>query len=266
MCDRHLLLPIRIFVTHSSNLAKLGLQRIAGSPRLMAMAQARAANRISVRLLRESPFHADSGAVPLGLVKIVGKLPVWFDARAGRLLAEPDVDPWPSALVLSGDQVYCDDVAGPMLRAIHALIERLGLFDEHLEGAVVSDSAKLYEHPASYYHRADLLPAVSANASESRQRLPPSVTRSKAMINSTYAVNLGVSAYELDLFGRVRNLSEAALQQYFAVAANRRNAQLSLVAETATAWLTYGADAQRLKIADATLTRVYDALGFLPRA
>jgi hypothetical protein len=68
----------------------LGLQRIAGSPRLMAMAQARAANRISVRLLRESPFHADSGAVPLGLVKIVGKLPVWFDARAGRLLAEPD--------------------------------------------------------------------------------------------------------------------------------------------------------------------------------
>lgn len=46
--------------------------------------------------------------------------------------------------------------------------------------------------------RADLLPAVSANASESRQRMPPSVTRSKAMINSTYAVNLGISAYELD--------------------------------------------------------------------
>jgi hypothetical protein len=49
--------------------------------------------------------------------------------------------------MMSGDQVYADDVAGPMLRAIHALIERLGLFDEHLEGAVVSDSAKLYEHP-----------------------------------------------------------------------------------------------------------------------
>lgn len=46
--------------------------------------------------------------------------------------------------------------------------------------------------------RADLLPAVSATASESRQRMPPSVTRGKALINSTYAVNLGVSAYELD--------------------------------------------------------------------
>jgi hypothetical protein len=69
----------------------------------------------------------------------------------------------PALLMMSGDQVYADDVAGPMLRAIHALIERLGLFGEHLEGAVVSDSAKLYEHPASYYHRADLLPALESN-------------------------------------------------------------------------------------------------------
>lgn len=69
----------------------------------------------------------------------------------------------PALLMLSGDQVYADDVAGPMLRAIHALIQRLGLFDEHLEGAVVSDSATLYEHAASYYHRADLLPALESN-------------------------------------------------------------------------------------------------------
>ncbi|WP_123410199.1 alkaline phosphatase D family protein [Pseudomonas frederiksbergensis] len=69
----------------------------------------------------------------------------------------------PALLMMSGDQVYADDVAGPMLRAIHALIQRLGLFDEHLEGAVVSDSATLYGHPASYYHRADLLPALESN-------------------------------------------------------------------------------------------------------
>jgi hypothetical protein len=81
-----------------------------------------------------------------------------------RLLeSEPDACKRPALLMMSGDQVYADDVAGPMLRAIHALIERLGLFDEHLDGAVVSDSAKLYEHPASYYHRADLLPALESN-------------------------------------------------------------------------------------------------------
>lgn len=81
-----------------------------------------------------------------------------------RLLAQKhDAKDRPALLMMTGDQVYADDVAGPMLRAIHALIERLGLFGEQLEGAVVSDSARLYEHPASYYHRADLLPALQSN-------------------------------------------------------------------------------------------------------
>ena len=69
----------------------------------------------------------------------------------------------PALLLMSGDQVYADDVAGPTLRAIHGLVERLGLFQETLEGAQVKDSAELYRHPACYYHRADLLPAQAGN-------------------------------------------------------------------------------------------------------
>ncbi|WP_404484838.1 alkaline phosphatase D family protein [Pseudomonas sp. HT11] len=81
-----------------------------------------------------------------------------------RLLAEAHTPTErPALLMMSGDQIYADDVAGPMLRAIHALIARLGLFDEYLEGAVVTDSASLYGHRASYYHRADLLPALDSN-------------------------------------------------------------------------------------------------------
>jgi hypothetical protein len=81
-----------------------------------------------------------------------------------RLLAETsEPQQRPALLLMTGDQVYADDVAGPMLRAIHALIERLGLFGEHLEGAVVSDSAALYRHRASYYQRAELLPALKSN-------------------------------------------------------------------------------------------------------
>ncbi|TBU96912.1 alkaline phosphatase family protein [Phytopseudomonas dryadis] len=83
---------------------------------------------------------------------------------ADRLLAEPHAPhERPALLMHSGDQVYADDVAGPMLRAIHGLIERLGLYHERLEGAVVDDSAALYAHPASYYRRADLLPALKSN-------------------------------------------------------------------------------------------------------
>lgn len=84
----------------------------------------------------------------------------------------------PALLMMSGDQVYADDVAGPMLRAIHALIERLGLYGEHLDGAVVQDSAALYQHPASYYHRADLLPALESNDSLRERFLEVRASRS----------------------------------------------------------------------------------------
>ncbi|WP_136475337.1 alkaline phosphatase D family protein [Pseudomonas sp. DG56-2] len=83
---------------------------------------------------------------------------------ADRLLMDcVDPNARPALLMMNGDQVYADDVAGPMLRAIHVLIERLGLFNEKLQGAVVENSAALYRHPASYYHRADLLPALESN-------------------------------------------------------------------------------------------------------
>lgn len=69
----------------------------------------------------------------------------------------------PAWLLMTGDQVYADDVAGPMLAAIHALIRRLGLFDEILEGATVNDSQALYEAPESYYRREWLLPDVESS-------------------------------------------------------------------------------------------------------
>lgn len=85
--------------------------------------------------------------------------------RADSWLAEQQSAPteWPAWLLMTGDQVYADDVAGPMLRAVHALIERLGLVDEWLEGATVDDSQALYRSPDSYYRRAALLPDVTSN-------------------------------------------------------------------------------------------------------
>ena len=70
---------------------------------------------------------------------------------------------WPAALLMTGDQVYADDVAGPTLVAIHALIRRLGLYGECLEGATVASSEELMSHPATYYQREQLLPAFKSN-------------------------------------------------------------------------------------------------------
>nr|WP_197673892.1 alkaline phosphatase family protein [Halopseudomonas xinjiangensis] len=94
-----------------------------------------------------------------------------FDAadglvRADSWLAEriEDAAQRPSWLLMSGDQIYADDVAGPMLVAIHRLIERLGLFGETLDGATVGDSDELYRDVNTYYRREELLPDMQPNA------------------------------------------------------------------------------------------------------
>ena len=102
--------------------------------------------------------------------------------------------------------------------------------------------------------RADLFPAVSATGSGSRQRVPARASQTgEAGITSSYSATLGISAYELDLFGRVRSLSEQALQQYFATEEARRSTQISLVANVATAYVTWQADKELLKLTQDTL-------------
>lgn len=84
--------------------------------------------------------------------------------RADEWLGErwEEADERPAWLLMTGDQIYADDVAGPMLAAIHALIARLGLVDETLEGAEVKNSPDLYASPKGYYAREALLPDVYA--------------------------------------------------------------------------------------------------------
>ncbi|GAA0683038.1 alkaline phosphatase D family protein [Marinobacterium maritimum] len=64
----------------------------------------------------------------------------------------------PAVLMLSGDQLYADDVAGPMLRAAHHLSDRLGLWDETLQGGGASSGVELRRSPYCYYQREQLLP------------------------------------------------------------------------------------------------------------
>lgn len=96
--------------------------------------------------------------------------------------------------------------------------------------------------------RADRLPSVGVTGTVQRSGGDNNVNPGEL-----YSVELGVARFELDLFGRVRNLSEAALQQYFAQEEARRSAQLTLIAEVANAYLTLAADQERLKVAQETL-------------
>jgi hypothetical protein len=72
-----------------------------------------------------------------------------------------DVTKRPCVLVHGGDQVYLDDVAGPMLKAIHALGDILALPDEELPGEVITHSDFLHQNPSTYYNRKEILPRVT---------------------------------------------------------------------------------------------------------
>lgn len=102
--------------------------------------------------------------------------------------------------------------------------------------------------------RSALLPSVAAGASQSAQRTADNPgANGQGGVSRQYGVNLGVAAWEIDLFGRVRSLSEAALQTYLGTEEARASVQIALVAEVANAYLTLMADQERLALAQQTL-------------
>ena len=103
--------------------------------------------------------------------------------------------------------------------------------------------------------RAELLPAISLDGSGSHSNTPADLNGGNSAVTSHQnSVALGFSNYELDLFGRLRNLSDAALEDYLSLEETRRSTQISLISEVANAWLTLAADSALLELANSTLT------------
>ena len=92
------------------------------------------------------------------------------------------------------------------------------------------------------------LPTIGASGSVLRQD-----TLSTTKPVTTYNVGLGVTAYELDFWGRVRSLKDNALDSYLATQSARDATQISLIGQVAQAWLSYSFANANLKLADQTL-------------
>ncbi|MGC1330107.1 AdeC/AdeK/OprM family multidrug efflux complex outer membrane factor [Pseudomonas sp.] len=115
--------------------------------------------------------------------------------------------------------------------------------------------------------RANLFPAIGAQVTGTRQRTPGDLSTSgRATVSGDYSAQVGISSYELDLFGRVRSLSEQALQSYFATEQARRSTQISLVASVANAYLTWQADRELLKLTQDTLGAYEQSLRLTSRS
>jgi multidrug efflux system outer membrane protein len=107
--------------------------------------------------------------------------------------------------------------------------------------------------------RASLFPAVNGAVSGYRGNTNATDASGNPLTTEAYTATLGAS-WELDLFGRVRSLSNAAVQSYFAVEENRKAAQISLIASVATAWLNLAADQDQLRLSAETLRLREDSL------
>jgi multidrug efflux system outer membrane protein len=100
--------------------------------------------------------------------------------------------------------------------------------------------------------RAALLPTLDASAGETNQHLPGglySTQNTGPVTYQQYSANLGVTSYEVDLFGRVRSLRDQGLETYLATEATQRATQISLVSEVASGYLSLAADNDLLKLA-----------------
>ncbi len=129
-------------------------------------------------------------------------------------------------------------------------------------------------HAQYRIQRSQQLPHVGANFVPTYEHLPASVLGVQSGVSDTSATGgvgaavassnqavtihyfegtLGVSNYELDLWGRVRSLSRQALETYLATKEARRAEQISLISQVATAYVSYAADLDRLKVAQDTV-------------
>ena len=103
--------------------------------------------------------------------------------------------------------------------------------------------------------RSSLFPAVGVTGSGSRSSPNPyqAFDSSVGSVSQQYSVNLGITAWEIDFFGRIRALKDQALAQYLATEESRKAAQVSLIAAVATGWLTLIADDELLELTRQTL-------------
>ncbi|MDO9273316.1 MAG: efflux transporter outer membrane subunit [Rugosibacter sp.] len=115
--------------------------------------------------------------------------------------------------------------------------------------------ARVEEAQALYgVTHADRLPTINIGATQSAARTPAQLSPTlQTQTNRRYDVNLGMTAFELDFWGRVKNLDAAARANYLATAQAREAFRLSLIADVANAYYSLQALDERHLLAQATL-------------
>ena len=171
--------------------------------------------------------------------------------------AAPVAEQWPTfggaasadaASRAAGDLPWREFVQDERLRA---LVEQALAGNRDLRVAALA----IEQARAQYQIRAaDQTPTLNLAAAGNRQ------PKSGGGISSTYTVGLAMATWEIDVFGRIASLKEAALAQYLATEEARRAVQTSLIASVASAWLSLQTNDELLALTQRTLTTREDSL------
>jgi len=105
------------------------------------------------------------------------------------------------------------------------------------------------EQARAFYQirRADQVPNVNLGVTGNR------LTNADGGVTGSYVAGLSLASFELDFFGRVKNLSDVALSQYLATEEARKTVQIALIASVANAYYSLRADDEQLELAQRTL-------------
>jgi multidrug efflux system outer membrane protein len=183
----------------------------------------------------------------------------------------PIPDKWPQG------EAYKGAPAIPEVQAVRDLSRQAFFADEQLQKIIemaldnnrdLRLAALNVEQARALYsiQRAELLPTVNGVGAGGKQRLSSDlVGPGDSRIVEQYSVGLGIAAWEIDFFGRIRSLKDQALEEYLATDEARRSAQIALVAEVARVYLTLGADRENLKLARSTLAAQQAAYDLIRR-
>jgi multidrug efflux system outer membrane protein len=156
---------------------------------------------------------------------------------------------------------YSDVFPDPRLRAVieQALANNQ---DVRLAAANIAAARARYR-----IQRAELFPRLDAGASYRRIDNGSGAAANNGRIGERdqFSVDASVTGYELDLFGRLRSLSNAERDRYFASEAAARATRLTLVADVADAWLSYAADSSLLAVARETADAARESMRLTDR-
>jgi multidrug efflux system outer membrane protein len=190
-------------------------------------------------------------ALPLTLALALGACATLEPSYEQPALPTPDT--WPQGAAYT--QATASDAALPGWQTFYTddnLRQLIGLALENNRDLRIA--ALNIERARSTYRvqRSQSVPSISIGASAQSGETPISAGGA-GETTRVFSAEASVTAFELDLFGRVRSLNNAALQRYFATESGRDAVQISLIGEVATAYVTYAGDLELLRLAQETL-------------